>query len=64
MTLLHLNYFTGKIQLSGNDANDFLNNPFGGRQQRRGLTEECDVGCDSEEREEVEENKRGNTGWR
>ena len=53
MTLLHLNYFTDKIQLSGNDANDFLNNPAGSRQQRRGIIEdieeECAEGCDSEE---------------
>lgn len=65
MTLLHLSYFTDKIQLSGNDANDFLNNPAGSRQQRRGITEECDEGCDSEEIEEYYENQRGNTGgWR
>ena len=64
MTLLHLNYFTDKIQLTGNDANDFLNNPAGSRQQRRGITEECDEGCDNEEREEVAENARGNSGWR
>lgn len=66
-----LGWILGEVKINANDANFFLNK----KRHGRGLTEECDEGCDSEEREEVNENDewgnsyenergRGNGWWR
>lgn len=41
---------SGNIQLNENDAKGFLD------REKRGITEECNEGCNSEEYEEFEEN--------
>lgn len=55
-----LGWISGEVKINKNDANFFLNK----KRHGRGLTEECDEGCDYEEREEVKENERGNSWWR
>ncbi|KAL9961756.1 hypothetical protein ACROYT_G030770 [Oculina patagonica] len=50
------------VQLSGNDAKSFLDNPASN--EKRGITEECNEGCTAHEVEEYHENRRGNNGWR
>lgn len=64
-----------EVKINKNEANFFLNK----KRHGRGLNEECDEGCDYEERrevyeereevheekiEEVKENKSGNNWWR